>query len=214
MDCVIGIFTIVTKPKASPVNNDCAGHQGLCGCRTGDLFHCKWFLYTSKRKQASLIYMRKSESTLRSRIYSPHKFWEAGSILEIACPLFIFRAIYTSVTNSCSHFIPHTEYTLWPMGRVSAMTFIALQLQPGLQSGGLEQVGVWHYRATGEKVKFKNQDIQRLKWLRPTTWHSSNIAKISVQSTLNLENMPNFNLLTFGCDKRKTNRKQEAANCP
>lgn len=65
-------FTIVTNPKPIPVNNDCARHKGLCGSGKGDLFHCKRPLFISKRKQASLIYMRKSEPTLSSPGITAH----------------------------------------------------------------------------------------------------------------------------------------------
>lgn len=72
LDSVTRNFTIVTNPKPITVNNDCARHKGLCGSGKGDLFHCKRPLFISKRKQASLIYMRKSEPTLSSPGITAH----------------------------------------------------------------------------------------------------------------------------------------------
>lgn len=72
LDSVTRNFTIVTNPKPITVNNDCARHKGLCGSGKGDLFHCKQPLFISKRKQASLIYMRKSEPTLSSPGITAH----------------------------------------------------------------------------------------------------------------------------------------------
>lgn len=93
LDSVTRNFTIVTNPKPIPVNNDCARHKGLCGSGKGDLFHCKRPLFISKRKQASLIYMRKSEPTLSSPGITAHTSSERlTAFFEIRCPYFIFRA--------------------------------------------------------------------------------------------------------------------------